>query len=42
MPGYAAHEQHHQEMKNDFELAITRINEQSQAQRHQDYIVAEE
>ena len=29
-------------MKNDFELAITRINEQSQAQRHQDYIVAEE
>ena len=31
-----------QEMKNDFELAVTRINEQSQAQRHQDYIVAEE
>ena len=31
-----------QEMKNDFELAVIRINEQSQAQRHQDYIVAEE
>ena len=31
-----------QEMKSDFELAVTRINEQSQAQRHHDYIVAEE
>ena len=31
-----------QEMKNDFELAVARINEQSQAQRHQDYIVSEE
>eukprot|EP00439_Symbiodinium_sp_Y106_P011195 s6933_g1.t1 len=31
-----------QEMKNDFELAVARINEHSQAQRHQDYIVAEE
>ena len=31
-----------QGMKNDFELAVARINEQSQAQRHQDYIVTEE
>ena len=31
-----------QEMKNDFELAVARINEHSQAQRHQDYIVTEE
>ena len=31
-----------QEMKNDFELAVTRINDQSQAQRHHDHIVAEE
>ena len=31
-----------QEMKSDFESAMTRISEQSQAQRHNDYIVAEE
>ena len=31
-----------QGMKNDFELAVARINEQSQAQRHQDYIATEE
>ena len=31
-----------QEMKSDFESAMTRITEQSQAQRHNDYIVAEE
>ena len=31
-----------QEMKSDFESAMTRINEQSQAQRHHDYIVAKE
>ena len=31
-----------QEMRGDFELAMTRISEQSQAQRHHDHIVAEE
>ena len=31
-----------QEVKNDFELAVARINEHSQAQRHQDYIVTKE
>ena len=31
-----------QEMRGDFELAVTRISEQSQAQRHHDHIVAEE
>ena len=31
-----------QEMRSDFELAMTRISEQSQAQRHHDHIVAEE
>ena len=30
-----------QEMKSDFESAMTRIKEQSQAQRHHDYIVAD-
>ena len=29
-------------MRGDFELAMTRISEQSQAQRHHDHIVAEE
>ena len=31
-----------QEMRGDFELAMKRISEQSQAQRHHDHIVAEE
>ena len=31
-----------QEMRDDFELAMTRISEQSQAQRHHAHIVAEE
>ena len=31
-----------QEIRDDFELAMTRISEQSQAQRHHDHIVAEE
>ena len=36
------HLNHNQEMRGDFELAMKRISEQSQAQRHHDHIVAEE